>query len=94
MQNIHAELLLGRRVLDVNDRVVGRIRSIHAQRRGRDFFVEEYLIGPAAILEVLGISTRRLVGLRFDEPIRIPWQMLDLSDPERPRLRCTKEELA
>ena len=93
MQNIHAELLLGRRVLDVNDRVVGRIRSIHARRRGHDFLVEEYLIGPAAILEVLGISTRRLVGLRLREPLRIPWQKLDLSDPERPRLRCAKEEL-
>ena len=93
MQNIHAELLLGRRVLDVNDRVVGRIRSIHARRRGHDFFIEEYHIGPAAFLEVLGISTRRMVGLSFREPIRIPWQKLDLSDPERPRLRCAKEEL-
>ena len=93
MQNIHAELLLGRRVVDANDRVVGRIRSIHARRHGRDFLVEEYHIGPAAFLEVLGISTRRLIGLRIAEPIRIPWQKLDLSDPQHPRLRCAKEEL-
>ena len=90
---VHAELLLGCRVLDVNDRVVGRIRSIHARRSGHDFVVEEYRVGPAAFLEVLGISTGRLVGFQWGKPVCIPWQKLDLSDPQRPRLRCAREEL-
>ena len=89
----HVELLLGRRVLDVNNRVVGRIRSIHARRRGHDYVVEEYRIGPAAFLEGLGISTARMIGVQWGKPLCIPWQKLDLSDPERPRLRCAKEEL-
>jgi len=90
---VHVELLLGCRVLDVNDRVVGRIRSIHARRRGHDYVVEEYRIGPTAFLEGLGISTARMIGFQWGEPLCIPWQKLDLSDPERPRLRCAKEEL-
>lgn len=90
---VHVELLLGCRVLDVNDRVVGRIRSIHARRRGRDCVVEEYRIGPAAFLEGLGISTARMFGFQWGKPLCIPWQKLDLTDPEKPRLRCAKEEL-
>jgi hypothetical protein len=90
---VHVELLLGRRVRDVNDRVVGRIRSIHARRRGHDYVVEEYRIGSAAFLESLGISTASMIGFQWGKPLCIPWQKLDLSDPEHPRLRCAKEEL-
>jgi hypothetical protein len=92
-RKVHVELLVGRRVIDVNDRVVGRIRSIHARRRGQDYVVEEYRIGPAAVLEALGISTARMIGFQWGKPLCIPWKKLDLSDPERPRLRCAKEEL-
>ena len=86
-RNIHFELLLGRKVRDANGRVVGRIREVRAQRRGEFFYVAEYLLGPAAWFEALGISSARLIGWRIHEPIRIPWQQLDLSDPEKPRLK-------
>ena len=93
-RSVHVELLAGRRVRDVNNRVVGRIQTIHVRRRGHDYVVEEYHIGPAALLETLGISAARIVGLpSWREPLRIPWQQLDLSDPEHPRLRCAREEL-
>lgn len=94
MANVHVELLHGRRVRDANNKVVGRIAAIHVRRSGPDFLVEEYHLGPAAFLEVLGISTARLIGFRrAGEPKRIPWQKLDLSDPEHPRFRGTKDEL-
>ena len=87
MAYVHVELLVGKRVRDANGRVIGRIEEILARRRGADFFVEEYHLGPAAWLEKLGISTARMIGFRPREPRRIPWQQLDLSDPENPRLR-------
>ncbi len=94
IKNVHVELLAGRRVRDTSGRPVGRIQSIRARRRGSDYFVEEYHLGPAAFLEGLGISTAKLIGLPIArDPVKIPWDQLDLSDPEHPRLRCTKEEL-
>ena len=87
MASIHVELLVGRRVRDAKGKVLGRIEEIVARRRGPDYVVEEYHLGPAAWLEKLGISTARMIGFRGREPKRIPWQQLDLSDPENPRLR-------
>jgi hypothetical protein len=89
--NVHVELLLGRRVRDADDKVIGRILAIGADRRG---VVEEFRLGPAALLSVLGISAAHIVGWPLSrEPLRVPWQQLDLSDPEHPRLRCMLEEL-
>ena len=94
MQNIHVELLVGRRVRDTQNRVIGRIECIHARLRGQDFVVAEYHLGPAAVLERLGISAAGMIGWPLSrEPLRVPWQHLDLSDAENPRLRCTLEEL-
>ena len=85
--NVHAELLVGRRVRDASGRVIGRIEAIHVRRRGPHYFVEEYHVGPAAWFERLGISTARMIGIGGRQPRRIPWQQLDLSDPENPRLK-------
>ena len=93
MATVHVELVRGRRVRDANNKVVGRIAEIIVRRSGPDFLVEEYHLGPAAFLEVLGISAARMVGFRRGEPKRIRWQKLDLSDPQHPKFRGTKEEL-
>ena len=93
MIEVHIELLLGKRVRDRNGRVVGRIEEIQARLQGHDYFVEEYHLGPAAFLEKLGISGARMIGFHAAQPTRIPWDKLDLSDPERPRFLGTKEEL-
>ena len=94
MASVHVELINGRRVRDANGKVVGRIGEIVARLRGHDYFVEEYHLGPAAWLEHLGISTARIIGLgRSREPLKVPWQQLDVSDPHNLRLRCTLDEL-
>lgn len=92
--DIHVELLLGRRVRDSNGAIAGRIESILARREGKECVVEEFDLGAAALLSVLGISVVRLIGWpRSVEPLRVPWQQMDLSDPEHPRLRCPREEI-
>lgn len=94
MKSVRAELLAGRRVYDVDGKVAGRIHAIHIQREGPQCVVAEYLIGTAAWLTRLGITTARLFGRRhFREPKRIPWNLLDLSDPDRPRLLCRVADL-
>ena len=48
----------------------------------------------AAFLERLGISAAGFIGWPLSRrPLRIPWDQLDLSDPERPRACCSLEEL-
>ena len=94
MKTIHFEHLLGREVRDPEGKRVGRILAVSTRRDGEDCVVHEYLLGTAALLTRLGISAQRLVGMKIRrKPLCVPWDLLDLSDPERPVLRCTREEL-
>jgi len=93
-RKVSLERLVGRLVRDPDGRRAGRILEVEAEIEGDDCLVREYRLGAAALLQRLGISAGRLVGLPFrHEPLRVPWDQLDLGDPERPRLRCTVEEL-
>jgi len=94
MRNVHVEELIGRRVRDANGEPIGHIEEIQADWRGKKCLVEEFHLGPAAFLERLGISAAGFIGWPLSRrPLRIPWDQLDLSDPERPRARRTFEEL-
>jgi sporulation protein YlmC with PRC-barrel domain len=93
-KTVRVQALVGELVYDVNGARVGRIRSIQAESEGEDCVVREYHLGGAALLYRLGLSALRLVGWHgHGKPLCVPWDQLDISDPERPRLRCTKEEL-
>ena len=91
-QKIHLEQLLGKLVRDPEGARAGRIFSIRAEQEGEDCVVRDYDLGAAALLLNLGISIPRLTGPR-GEPRRVPWDQLDLSGPEHPRLRCLLSEL-
>jgi hypothetical protein len=93
-QKIHFELLLGKLVRDPEGARVGRIFSAHAEPEGDGWVIREFDLGAAALVARFGLTLRRLAGLPISrEPRRIPWDLLDLSDPERPRLRCSLAEL-
>jgi hypothetical protein len=85
---IHFEMLLGKMVRDPGGVGVGRIFSAHAEIDGEDCVLREFLLGPGALLERFGISFQRW------QPVRVPWDLLDIADPEHPRLRCSAAELA
>ena len=99
VKEIHAELLLGRRVRAQNGRVVGLLEEIRVRQDGRTCVVEEFLTGRYALLEHLaGFSIvrpiLRLLGARSrNSSYRIPWDQLDLLDPRGPRLLCEVSEL-
>ena len=93
-RQVRVQELIGRRVRDSAGKVAGRIESIRATWRGDECLVEEFDLGAAALLERFGITAGALVGWPARRgPLRVPWQQLDLSDPEKPRLRCTLDEL-
>jgi len=93
-RRVHLELLLGKLVRDTEGAKVGRILSVRAEVEGEECLVREYDLGPHALLQRLGISASRIAGLPWwGEPLRVPWDQLDLADPERPRLRCRRDEL-
>lgn len=96
---LHLELLLGRCVFDSADERVGRIEEVRAEQQADEWVIVEYLVGFAAIAERLSIHS---LGPQFLSSFRqqnfyqsycIPWDKLDLSDPECPRLTCTVKEL-
>jgi sporulation protein YlmC with PRC-barrel domain len=98
--DVKLELLIGRRVFDAGGVKVGRIEEVLAEREGDDLLVTQYLIGTYGLFKSLsiqhfGAGVLRFLGARAQsaKPHRIPWDKLDLSDPERPRLTCTIGEL-
>jgi len=97
---VKLELLLGSRVVDVNGERVGHIEEVLADRDGDELLVTHYLVGRYGLFERLslfhvGVGLLRYLGGRAmsKHPHRIPWEKLDLSDPEKPRLTCSIDEL-
>jgi hypothetical protein len=96
---INVELLLGRKVHDVDGDDVGRIEEFRVERDDKSCFVEAYLIGTSAVIQRLSAWTlvrpieRFLNARKIYTMYRIPWQDMDLSDPHHPRLRTKKRDL-
>ena len=85
--------LLGRRVLTKNNRPLGRLEEFRAERRGGGWVVREYVIGPAGLLERLGLAVRSILGIAHPRSFVARWDQLDLAQPDRPRLSCAVDEL-
>ncbi|MDZ8222418.1 MULTISPECIES: hypothetical protein [unclassified Nostoc] len=98
-REIHLELLLGKPVLDSTGKAVGRIEEVRAEQQGEEWIVKEYLVGYAAVLErlsawTIGLGILRLLGAhKIYSGYTVPWDKLDLTDPDNPRLRCSLDEL-
>ncbi|MDQ6885707.1 MAG: PRC-barrel domain-containing protein [Gemmatimonadota bacterium] len=96
---IYVDRLLGRPVLDQSGKSVGRIEEIRVSGTGDRCFVDEYLVGRYAALQRIaawrvGRSLLRVFSAKGEmQGYRIGWEKMDLSDPERPRLLCAREEL-
>lgn len=92
-REVRVESLLGRVVWSPGGRPVGRIEDIRAEPEGDDYVIHEIILGEIGLLaNLVGIAaqlpTFRALGLgRRYRTRAIPWNWLDLSDPERPRFR-------
>lgn len=98
-REVSLELLLGRRVRDAAGGAVGRIEEVRAEGQDGAMVIREYLLGPAGLMERLsawsvGTAILRLLGAsKLAGGYRVPWEQMDLTDPEHPRLRCARHEL-
>jgi len=88
---LHVEALLGRVLHDADGRKIGRIEELVAEQRGTEWIVVELHVGIGALLErVVELSTllpmtgalRQKLTVRY----RVPWQQLDVRDPDHPRV--------
>jgi sporulation protein YlmC with PRC-barrel domain len=98
MIEINAELLLGRKVRDINGEKVGRIEEFQVEREHNACLVKAYLVGASALIDRLSAWTlirpihKSLRGRAFST-YHIPWEDMDLTDPEHPQLRIARSEL-
>ena len=90
---IRLDRLLGREVHTANNRRLGRMEEFRAERRGDAWFIIEYVVGTAGLLERLGLGARLILGLERAGGYVVRWDQLDLSNPERPRLTCSIDDL-
>ena len=94
------EQLVGRRVFSKEGQCLGRLEEIIAEADGDDLVVTEYHVGIFAAFERLaassiGTAILDLVRMRHRKGIyRIPWDKLDISDPTRPTVCISEQELA
>jgi|SRR5690349_14120874 hypothetical protein len=91
--SLRLDLLVGRVVRTANNRRLGRLEEFRAERHGHAWIISEYVVGTAGLLERLGLGVRLVLGLPRARGWAVRWDQLDLSNPDRPRLRCSVEEL-
>lgn len=95
---VRLELLVGREVRDMDGHTAGRIEEVRADRVAEECHVREYLLGPAAIGarllgSFLGLGFVRALGAKPQRPRAAPWHVMDLHDPEHPRLTVRRDAL-
>jgi len=91
-REVRLDRLLGRQVLARNNQPVGRLEEFRAEKRGAACLITEYVIGVTGLAERLGVRVKLLFGQHGGGYVA-RWDQLDLSDPDRPRLTCSVEEL-
>ncbi len=93
VREVRLDELLGRVVRSAAGRPIGVIQDVRARPHGEEYLVHEILLSElgfkAKLLSMLQqLPTFRALGLGRPYHIRpIPWNWLDLSDPEHPRFR-------
>ena len=101
-REIRLHHLVGRKVRDVDGRTVGRIQELRAEielhEHGNEYVVREFHIGAFGAMEAVTGSRiarqlARVLRLGREEQYTIPWDQMDLSDPENPRVTLSKAQL-
>ena len=97
-RRVLVEDLLGRIVHDPDGRRVGHLEEIVADRHEDHLEVVEFHVGEVAFFERL--SAAGLLGSFASwlipgahRGVKVPWEQMDLSDPEHPRTTIPRGEL-
>lgn len=90
---LRLEHLVGRRVYDADDRVIGRLEEFRAEREAGYWVVTRYHIGPAALLERLAVRHLGVSWRGRPRGYEAQWDQIDLADADHPRLTVPLEDL-
>jgi sporulation protein YlmC with PRC-barrel domain len=98
-QEVNLELLLGRQVFALNGKAVGRLEEVCAELKPGECQVTDFLIGKYGVFERLAAWSIVRAFLGFFGSItkggyRVPWDKIDISNPERLTLTCSVAELS
>jgi len=98
-QEIHLELVLGKRVYALNGRTVGRIEEARAEMQDGSAFVNEFLIGTYSFFErfsawEIGRAILGVFGSSIKSGYRVRWDQIDFSNLQHPSLTCEVSDLS
>jgi hypothetical protein len=93
-KHVRLDRLLGRVVVATNNQPLGRIEEFRVEPRGSEWVIAQFVIGPAGLVERLGIGVKLVLGLKRGRGFVARWDQLDLTDPDRPRLTCAVDQLS
>lgn len=95
--------LLGRAVHDADGRQIGRIEELEAEivleRGGNDYVVTHFGVGRWGPFDAIARGrivqqlVRRITRARSYVRYDIPWDWMDLGDPEHPKVQRRESEL-
>jgi sporulation protein YlmC with PRC-barrel domain len=85
---VHLEKVVAKKIRDSDGQVAGRLEEVHADWRGGECVVTHYVIASKGTyaLQQIGFKKRTRSYI-------VPWDRMDFSDPEKPRLNCRIDEL-
>jgi sporulation protein YlmC with PRC-barrel domain len=85
---VHLEVAAGKKVRDADGRIAGRLEEVHADWEGGECVVRYYVIATKGtfVLRALNIKGPTKAYL-------VPWDRMDWSDPDHPRLTCRVSDL-
>jgi hypothetical protein len=97
-REFHIELMLGRKVFDSDNELIGRLEEAVAVKQGDEWVVEEFWVGSGALLHRLsakgaGRAMLCLFGASETAAYKVPWDKIDFSNRKRLRLSCARHEL-
>jgi sporulation protein YlmC with PRC-barrel domain len=102
-RTIALDQLVGRVVRDADGRRIGRIEELEAEivleSGGNDYVVTRFGVGRLGILDTIASGrivqqlVRRLTRATSYVRYEIPWEWMDLTDAEKPRVSRPEREL-
>ena len=93
----HVEHLLGRHVVDVDGKSVGRVEELRAEIVDGETVVTELHVGTVAFFERIAAFVTQLPFFEYipfaRSGYKVPWQQFDLSNPRALRVKVRRDEL-
>jgi sporulation protein YlmC with PRC-barrel domain len=99
MKELHLYETLGRKVHDSDGEYAGRLEEIEVERGDESCLVLNYLVEHRGLLSritqwALSNSLQKKIPTsEKSRPYRVPWDLMDLSDPAHPRITVPQSEL-